>query len=300
VLETVDHGHVRPEQQAGFQVLHARAVGVGGGVETVGFNIQEAAGQQFHRHRSHLGNLAARLTLHVVRQVGRFKHVERVPGLVQDGLQIIVQADRIGKDERALDDREIGAVRAGAFVLAVFQVEQVFPDHGAEVFAQVGVNRVEHRARFGDQLVDGLKWAQRGSLERVNVQIPRAQALHAQPGAPARVDAFGGGHHHALDRIQKAHVIFGGVIEAQQVQPAKGAVIGEAGVRGDLAAHGQQLLPQRVDRFAVGQLAARSGAPGALALAPVRRLHQRTKLRDGQFLAVPFHRLRAQYAVVFG
>ncbi len=78
-----------------------------------------------------------------VGQAGALEDMESMPALVQQGLDVVVHADGIGKDERALGNGKIGAVGAGRLALAVIQVQQVLAAHDLEIFAQLRIDGVE-------------------------------------------------------------------------------------------------------------------------------------------------------------
>ena len=300
MLEGIHHGHVGPEEDVAFKVLDARAFGLGGGVESTGLFGQVGRGQQFHAHRGHLGELHRHVQLLGIAQRGIFEDVEGMPALVQQGLHVVVDADRVHEDERAARHREAGAVAAGGLVLAVDQVEQVFAAHGVEIAAQHGIDMVKDRADAGLEFIIVLEGTQRGLAGGVHVQVPRAQRIEAQALAAAFVHAPRGRHDGLFDGFVEFVAVVGGVIKALQVLPHKGAVIGLAGVGGHFAAQRQELLPQLVERAAVGELPLGGQPPGLLAPGAVGRLEDRLELLHGDFLAFPFDHLRAGDFLVLG
>ena len=145
-----------------------------------------------------------------------------------------------------------------------------------------------------------LEGVQRLAVERIDVQVPRAERLDAEALAALLVEALGCRDDDFLNRFVEAQAVVGRVVEAVELAPAKGAVIGHVGVGGDLQPQLEETRPQLVEGFAVGKLTVGDGAPCRFTLSAIRVLLHRLHLRDGLFFAVPLNGLRADDLVVLG
>ncbi len=87
------------------------------------------------------------------------------------------------------------------------------------------------------------------------------------------------------DGVGEFEAVVGGVVEALEVFPHVGAVVGEAGVLGDLLAEGKELVEDVFQRFAVGEAAVVDQLPGLLAGWAVGEFQEFAHLLEGVFLA---------------
>ena len=158
---------------------------------------------------------------------------------------------------------------------------------------------MEDTRRGVNQFRLGLEGTQRGAIFRVNVQVPRAQLLHAQQLAAAFVNARRRRHNHIFNRFVERAAILRRVVEAREQFPAEITVVGETGVLRLLLTHIQHAQPQLVERLAVRQLALDHRPPRPFAQVAVVFLQERAHLGQCALFAFPFHRLRAGDFVVF-
>lgn len=214
-----------------------------------------------------------------------------MPTFMKQGLHIIADAYRIHKNKRALNHRVAGAKSARGFILAVFQIQQIFLHHRIKSVLQSRIHLLENGRTTRLELFHVLKRAQRRLTGIVHIQVPGPQRFEPQFLAAAFIDAHRSRNHHLFNRRVEAVSIFRRVIETLHFLPTVGPVARSPSIFCQLAAQIQKLPPNPVDRLAVIQLAVRHQPPGLLTDYSVRILEDGAHLADRTLLTIPGNRL---------
>ena len=82
-----------------------------------------------------------------------------MPAFVKQRLHVLMNTDRVHKNERSARNREIGAITARRFAFAVVQIQQPFPPHNLEICAQLRVDLLEDPGDPFFQIAHLLEWA---------------------------------------------------------------------------------------------------------------------------------------------
>ncbi len=183
MLELVDLRDPGEEGDDGFQVIAPGAIGIGRGVELV----EEGVGREFHRHGGDLGELHRDVGAIGEKRIATGQErVEGVTGLVDDGLDIALQACGVHEDEREADAVAVGLIAAGSLAAAGFEIQagpirdavgrNFRPTEGVKELGRGrGVHAAEEPAGALDQVGGRGKGAQRRPAADIHLQIPRAQ-----------------------------------------------------------------------------------------------------------------------------
>ena len=95
-----------------------------------------------------------------------------VPGLVEQGRDVVQHPDRVHEDERPAPEMQRLAVAARRLALPAVEIQQLLVRHGLELPAKAGPTPLEHPPAGGDQLGRGAEGAERLAALRVG---PRSQ-----------------------------------------------------------------------------------------------------------------------------
>ena len=113
---------------------------------------------------------------------------------MQQGLDIVMGADRVHKDERPFRNIEGCAVTTRGFVLAIVEIEQVLVDHHLKMLPKLGINLIEDGTRAILQLVHRFERTDRLVAKGVHFRIPGAD----------RGSDLASGHGPGTDRVDRA------------------------------------------------------------------------------------------------
>ena len=268
VLEFIDADDVR---QACERVAQVRiAVFVRPRAEEL---IHPRVGEEFHRHRVDLVDLACGALQHGHRDQPLAEvALERVAGLVGQHIDVRRGAVEIGKDERRLIRGQRGAVAAEVLARPRFEVEQRMLRHEVEEFLRLRGKRAVHFGRGAQHVVL--------SADRVRVAAREHEAFVV---IPELVDAepLGLRLKHAGDRrrddradlLAELFNVLRRIIEPLAVAVGQRRVALEAELFRHGRAHRDELVVNRVELCGSVRIKRRPLFKGLAALRAVRAFH---------------------------
>lgn len=220
---------------------------------------------------------------------------------VEEGFDVALHAGCVHEDEGLADFVEGGLVATGGFAFAGVEVEVFVEAEGVEVGGEGGGEAVEDFVGFLDETGDiGLVEGAEGEAGfDVDFGVPGAEGGEFECGGFFAVELADEGDDGFFDGVVEGEAVLGGVVEAFEGGPDVSAVVGEAGVLGDLLAEGEELVEEVVELFAVLDAAVGDGTPGAFAEGAVGFFEEAGGLGEGVVFAVDVGHLGAGDFVEF-
>src|SRR5882672_1991217 len=183
VLEGVDRRHPRVGREQPLQVLGPRAVRLRLRVELLEIGLA----QELHAHRRHLGELGGIVPVEARIEMPALQRMERVAALVEQRLDVAVQARGVREDEGHALHLEHRLVAARRLPLPAFQVEVALRPDVVEHLREVGMHLAEDAAAAVHQLVHRLERAKGRAALGIDPEVPGAKDVDAQLLTPPLV-----------------------------------------------------------------------------------------------------------------
>ena len=197
----------------------------------------------------------AGFALPLIRQVVRREIVETVPGLVNQCVDIIGNADGVHKDEGPTTEREIGAIAPRRLPCPTLKVQQFLRRHDVELPAEFWIDAFENALRLRDKRLHIRKRAQRFRDVQIDRDIPRSQRVYAEHVAAMPHQPLDGRRDGADHGVVKARAIVRRVVEPMFRGETVALKIGETRFtrdRGAKRVHLVELVGQRVAVLEIG------------------------------------------------
>ena len=179
MLKRIDRRNPAHHADDAFKVLASRPRVLGRRVE----NVQMLGAEQLHRHAGDFAEFHRRRAEEHERLGRRGRQVvERVAALVEQRLDVALDADRVHEDERLARLLERHLVAAGLLALAAGQIEVVARPQRLKLVRELRREAGEDRAGLVDELLGRrlLERPQRRAVLRVDRQVPRPQGAQPQ------------------------------------------------------------------------------------------------------------------------
>src|SRR6266550_7642439 len=154
------------------------------------------------------------MALEEQRQAGGLEGMKGVARLMQERANVVVNADRVHKDQRLLSEIERLAVGAGCLALAVLQVEQLCFDHRFVIATKYRIDVPEDVRGTIHERIHIREWFQGGSPERVDRGIPGPKAIELHLAPPPSLDPLDRRQYRFLHRLMESQAVIGRVRES--------------------------------------------------------------------------------------
>src|SRR5215218_6106909 len=218
--------------------------------------------------------------------------------LVHEGVDVVGNADSVHEDERLAAEAQLRAIAPRRLPLPALEVQQTLLGHQGELFAELRVDAAEDGGRAIDERRDVLERAQGLDPLELDTEVPRPNAVEAEPLAAILELSRYRGHDRALDGLVKARAVRRRIIEPMLRLERVLLIVREPGVARNLRTRHEHLVEQRRQLIVVREVGLVADPPGALAHLPVALLEVRLQLRDGLRLPIPLHRQSADDLLV--
>src|SRR6267378_1440310 len=132
-----------------------------------------------------------------------------VSRLVQERANVVVNTDRVHKDQWLLSEIERLAVGAGRLALAILQIKQLCFDHGFVIATKYRIDVPEYvRGTIHERIHVGERF-QGGSSERVDRCIPGPKAIELHLTPPPSLDPLDRRQDRFLHRLVESQAVIG-------------------------------------------------------------------------------------------
>ena len=127
------------------------------------------------------------------------------------------------------------------------------------------MDALENLVHLIDEFVTAGVRLERGAIQRIHVQVPRAQAVEAHLLRALLVDFFLEGEDELLDALVEGLAVGRGVVEAVLGKEDVVDIVLAVGILGNLLAEREEVVESLVERYLVLEAAFPHRTPGALA-----------------------------------